>query len=87
MDIISANLVAGVEDKAAEVAEVLAPELDRVSTTAALAAIGNAVNTTGKFKGKQVFNETTGILVVAAGAAAADVWKNSGTGAAAHTPA
>lgn len=86
-DIITANLVDGIEDKAAEVAGVLAPELDRVSTTAALAAIGDAVNTTGKFKGKQVFNETTGILVIAAGPAAADVWKNAGTGAAAHTPA
>lgn len=61
--------------------------LDSVSTTAALAAVGNAINTTGKYKGKQVFNETTGILVVAAGALAADVWKNAGTGATAHTPA
>lgn len=58
-----------------------------VSTTAALAENTDAINTTGKYKGKPVFNETTGILVVAAGAAAADVWKNAGTGATAHTPA
>jgi hypothetical protein len=58
-----------------------------VSTTAALAAIANAVNTTGKYKGKMVFNETTGILVVAADTTAAAVWKNAGSGATAHTPA
>jgi hypothetical protein len=58
-----------------------------VSTTAALAAIANAVNTTGKYKGKMVFNETTGILVVAADTTAAAVWKNAGTGVTAHTPA
>jgi hypothetical protein len=61
--------------------------IDTVSTTAALAAIGNAINTTGKYKGKQVFNETTGILVIAADSSANSVWKNAGTGAAAHTPA
>lgn len=58
-----------------------------VSTTTALVAIGNAINTTGKFKGKQVFNETTGILVIAADSTAGAVWKNAGTGATAHTPA
>jgi hypothetical protein len=58
-----------------------------VSTTAALAAVANPINTKGKYKGKQVFNETTGILVIAADATAGGVWKNSGTGAAAHTPA
>jgi hypothetical protein len=58
-----------------------------VSTTAALAAIANAVNTTGKYKGKMVFNETTGILVIAADTTAAAVWKNAGTGVTAHTPA
>jgi hypothetical protein len=83
MDIILDNLVAGVSEKNAEVQE----ELTNVSTTAALAAIGNAINTTDKFKGKQVFNETTGILVIAADATAGGVWKNAGTGATAHTPA
>lgn len=82
-DVVSANLVDELAKKKSKVNETLA----NVSTTAALAAIANAVNTTGKFKGKQVFNETTGILVVAAGPAAADVWKNAGTGVAAHTPA
>ncbi len=83
MDIIASNLVAGVESKQAEVDEVLT----NVSTTAALAAIGNAINTTDKFEGKQVFNSTTKILVIAVGPAAADVWANAGTGVTAHTPA
>jgi hypothetical protein len=55
-------------------------------TTSGLAAIGNALNTTGKFTGKRVFNTTTGILVIAAGGGAAAIWKNSGTGATEHTP-
>jgi hypothetical protein len=82
MDIILDNLVAAVSEKNAEIQE----ELTNVSTTAALAAVGNAINTTDKYKGKQVFNETTGILVIAAGPDADDVWKNAGTGATAHTP-
>lgn len=81
-DIILANLVAGVDEKQAEVDEVLT----NVSTTAALAAVGNAINTADKFKGKQVFNETTSILVIAVGPLAADVWANAGTGVTAHTP-
>ena len=83
MDVTLTNLVNAVTAKKAGVGEALTT----VSTTAALAAVGNAVNTAGKYKGKVVFNETTGVLVVAAGAAAADVWKNAGTGATAHTPA
>jgi hypothetical protein len=98
-DIISSNLVAEIEDKKAAVAEVLADELaplldpllpdenDPTSTTAALAAVGNAINTTGKYAGKQVFNTTTNILVVATGASAGATWVNAGTGAVAHTPA
>ena len=82
-DVTSHNLVEVVEDLKDEVGEALVT----VSTTAALAENTDAINTTGKYKGKMVFNETTGILVVAAGAAAADVWKNAGTGATAHTPA
>lgn len=81
-DIILANLVAGVDEKQAEVDEVLT----NVSTTAALADVADAINTTDKFKGKQVFNETTSILVIAVGPAAADVWANAGTGVTAHTP-
>jgi len=83
MDIIAANLVEAVEEVKNEVGEALAV----VSTTAALAENTDAINTTGKYEGKQVFNSTTGILVVAAGASAASVWKNAGTGATAHTPA
>lgn len=82
-DIIAANLVEAIDEQQADVDEVLT----NVSTTAALAAIGNAINTTGKFEGKQVFNSTTKILVVAVGPAAADVWANAGTGVTAHTPA
>lgn len=82
-DIIAENLVEELADQRDDVTEVLTT----VSATAALAAIGNAINTTGKYKGKQVFNETTGILVIAADATAGGVWKNAGTGATAHTPA
>lgn len=56
-----------------------------VSTTAALAAIGNAINTTNKTVGKMVYNSTTGLPVFAAGANANSVW-NTAAGALAHTP-
>lgn len=56
-----------------------------VSTTAALAAIGNAINTAGKYQGKIVFNSTSNALVVAVGATAGAVW-NTAAGALAHTP-
>lgn len=55
------------------------------STTAALAAVGNAINTTGKFAGKQVWNTTTTKPVYAVDGTAAGVWKDA-TGATAHTP-
>lgn len=57
----------------------------KTSTTALLAAVGSAINTTGKTTGKLVFNTTTGALVVAVGATAASVW-NTAAGVAAHTP-
>lgn len=82
-DVTSANLVA--ESK--KLKDKLNAVLVDVSTTAALAAVGNAINTKGKYAGKQVFNDTTKILVVAAGATAGAAWHNAGTGAAAHTPA
>lgn len=81
-DIISANLVA----ELALVKDQVGASLTTVSTTAALAAIGNAINTTGKYQGKPVFNSTTNILVCAVGAAAGSVWANAGTGVTAHTP-
>lgn len=46
------------------------------TTTTALNAIGNAVNTTGKYEGKVLFNTTTSKLVVATGGAAGDTWKS-----------
>lgn len=81
-DVTTANLVAAVK----QLKDKLLPVLETTSTTVNLGNSTHAVNTTGKFKGKQVFNETTGILVVAAGPAATDVWKNAGTGVTAHTP-
>lgn len=56
-----------------------------VSTTALLADITAAINTTGKYQGKMVFNSTVGSTVFSEGAAAADVW-NFLDGTTAHTP-
>lgn len=47
--------------------------------------IANAINTTGKFAGKQVWSTTDSQPVWAAGAAAGDVWVD-GTGATVYTP-
>jgi len=55
------------------------------STTAALAAIANAINTAGKYVGKTVYNTTTKKLVTADAATAAGVWVDA-TGTTAHTP-
>lgn len=81
-DITSANLKAEVTKAKNDVSAALL----NFSTTAALAAVGNAINTSGKYKGKEVINETTGIKVYAVGPLAADKWKNVGSGADAHTP-
>lgn len=81
-DIISKNLVAGIELQDDDVAEAIT----FVATTAQLAQDTDAINTTGKFQGKQVWNSTTGILVIANGPLATDTWKNAGTGVVAHTP-
>ncbi|MDP2619914.1 MAG: hypothetical protein Q8P46_07010 [Hyphomicrobiales bacterium] len=56
------------------------------STTAALAAIGNAINTANKFSGKVVINTTTAAIVTANGATAGAVWLAL-DGTTAHTPA
>lgn len=82
-DITSHNLVEEVDKAAAEVAEVLVFE----ATTAQLAENTDAINTTDKFRGKQVLNTTTGILVYANGPAAGDTWKKVSDGTVAHTPA
>jgi len=55
------------------------------STTAALAAIGDAVNTTDKYAGKMYFNTTTNRAVYTSGGAAATVWAYA-DGTTAHTP-
>lgn len=55
------------------------------STTAALEAVDNAINTTGKFTGKVVINTTTGAIVTAHAALAASGW-DALDGTTAHTP-
>lgn len=86
-DVTSHNLVEEVGEADTEINAVLLAEAYLNSTTAALVAVGNAINTANKYAGKSVFNTTTGVLVQAAGSAAGDVWKNVKTGATAHTPA
>lgn len=56
------------------------------STTAALAAIANAINTTDKYAGKTVFNTTTSRLCTATGSTAGSTWQPS-DGTTVHTPA
>lgn len=55
------------------------------STTAALEAVANAINTTGKFAGKVVINTTAGTIVTADGPLVDDEW-NALDGTTAHTP-
>lgn len=55
------------------------------STTAALEAVADATNTTDKYADKAVINTTTGAIVTADGAEAADVWLAL-DGTTAHTP-
>ena len=43
-------------------------------TVANLEAIGNAINTTGKYAGKMVVVLSSGLIFTASGAAAGDVW-------------
>jgi len=56
-----------------------------VSNTTDLADITNEINTVYKYKGKEVYNETTKKPVWADGAADSDIWVDA-TGATAHTP-
>ncbi len=62
------------------------PQLLPRSTTAALEAVANAINTANKYAGKAVINTTTGAIVTAASAAAGGVWQAL-DGTTAHTPA
>lgn len=55
------------------------------ATTTQLTDITDAINTSGKSDGKVVLNVTTGVFVVANGAAAGDTWKTL-AGNVAHTP-
>ena len=73
-------------DVSPTVQQQLAVGAPETSTTAALNAIGNAINTTNKYTGKQVWNTTTGILCVADGATAASTWSEA-DGTVEHTPA
>ena len=47
------------------------------STVADLEAVGNAINTTGKYTGKMVVVLSSGLIFTATGAAAADAWRAS----------
>lgn len=55
------------------------------TTTTALEDIADAINTTGKFAGKMVINNTTSNLLLAADATAAGEWTDLG-GTPVHTP-
>lgn len=46
-------------------------------TVANLEAVGNAINTAGKYTGKMVVVLASGLIFTATGAAAADVWRAS----------
>jgi hypothetical protein len=69
--------------KAAQVPE---PATDIVFTAAAIAAVGNRVNTLGKFAGRQVYDSTNNRLMVASGPLVADPWYVA-DGSASVTPA
>lgn len=58
----------------------------RTATAAEIAAIGNAVNTTGKAAGTIVFDTTNSKLKIATGATAASTWVDA-AGTNAVTPA
>ena len=57
------------------------------STSAALGAIGNAINTAGKVANKAVYNTTTKTLYVAQGSTAGATWIDAGDGTTTITPA
>lgn len=66
---------------------VTAPVLSlRVTTTAALGAIANAINTAGKAQGSVVYASDTNLMYVANGATAVSTWSPS-DGTTAITPA
>jgi hypothetical protein len=81
-DVVSANLVKEITAKKKEVGTVLSP----TATTTQLNSVTDAINTSGKFLGKIVYNTTTNFLAVAQGPLAADAWRNPSTGSVTHTP-
>jgi len=70
----------------AETAARIAGDAVVTATTANLTAIANAINTTDKVAGKQVWNSSTSKPVWATGALAASTWVFA-DGTLAHTPA
>ena len=64
----------------------LADFLNPVRTTAQLADIDDAINTVDKRQGRQVFNSTTGLVVVADASGAAGTWSAVSDGLVDHTP-
>lgn len=57
------------------------------STSAALGAASNAVNTAGKVANRAVYNTTTKTIYVAQGALATSTWIDAGNGSTTITPA
>lgn len=77
-----AHYIINAEPSLSELHDAVVPV---ASTTAALAAVGDAINTSAKYAGKMVWNATTGIPVWADGPLAADTWSGA-DGAVDHTP-
>lgn len=82
-DVTTKNLASEV----AKTKDAVGAALVTVTTTAALAAKANAINTTGKYVGKLVYNSDTKIVSAATGTTDVAVWANVGSGATTHTPA
>jgi hypothetical protein len=84
-DVLLGNNQGVVLDVSPTVQQQLSKDATVTSTTTDLADVGAAINTTGKYAGKRVFNTTTGVVLVADGPAADDTWSTC-AGAATHTP-
>lgn len=82
VDVVTANLA----KETAKVKDAMGAALETITTTAALNAVGNDINTKGKYQGKRVWNSTTFMYAVAVGPLAADAWRNPGTGSVTHAP-
>lgn len=60
--------------------------LNDTATSAELDDIADPINVTRKYVGKTVFNTTSGLLVVADGAATNGTWSSVSDGLVDHTP-